>query len=59
MRRKQADLQFKEATELVAPAHLKGPPPPTRAPILENMRRNTESVKDLQQCTDIVHDHFK
>ena len=61
MRRKQADLRFKEATELGAPARLKGPPPPTRAPILEKLDTdgNTESVKDLQGRTDLVHDHFQ
>ena len=37
MRRKQADLRFKKAVEVGAPSRLQGPPPATRAPILEKI----------------------
>ena len=58
MRRKQTDLSFKTAG---APSRLQGPPPPTRAPILEKLGSDgtTERVKDLQGRTDVVHKHFK
>ena len=61
MRRKQADLRFNKAVEMGAPSRLQGPPPATRAPILEKLRSDgtTERVEDLQGRTDIVHNHFK
>ena len=37
MRRKQTDLNFKKAVEAGAPSRLQGPPPSTRAPILEKL----------------------
>ena len=39
MRRKQAILRCKEATQLGAPSRLKGQPPQTRAPILEPLMK--------------------
>ena len=61
MRRKQTDLNFKTAVEAGAPSRLQGPPPPTRAPIVEKLGPDgtTERVEDLQGRTDIVHKHFK
>ena len=40
---------------------MKGPPPQSRAPILEKVdeTRRTEKVEHLQGCTDIVHEHIK
>ena len=61
MRRKQATLRCKEATQLRAPSRLKVPPPPTRAPILERVDESgtTEKVEHLDGRTDIVHRHFR
>ena len=61
MRRKQTDRNFKKAVEKGAPSRLQGPPPPTRALILEKLRSDgtTGRVEDLQGRTDIVHHHFK
>ena len=58
MRRKQTDLNFKKAVEAGAPSRLQGPPPPTRAPILEKMGLDgtAERVEDLQGRTDIVRE---
>ena len=60
MRRNQTDLSFKKAVEAGAPSRLQGPPPPTRAPIVEKLGLDgtTERVEDLQGQTDIVHKHF-
>ena len=57
MRRTQATLRCKEATQLGA-SRLKGPPPQTRAPILERVDETvrTEKVDHLQGRTDIVHE---
>ena len=61
MRRKQATLRCKEATQLGAPSRLKGPPPQTRAPVLERVDESgrTEKVEHPDGRTDIVHSHFK
>ena len=61
MRREQADLMFKKAVVMGAPARLQGPPPPTRTPTLEKLTADgtTERVEDPQGRTDTVHDHFK
>ena len=61
MRRKQATLRCKEATQLGEPSRLKGPPPQTRAPVLERVDETgrTEKVEHLKGRTDIVHGHFK
>ena len=56
MRRKQADLHFKTATEVGAPSRLNGSPTPTRKSSAQTANR-TESGT----CGDaqIVHDHSK
>ena len=45
---------------LNAPSRLQGPPPPTRAPILEKLGADgtVERVDDLDGRTSIVHQHF-
>ena len=61
MIRKQATLRCKEATQLGAPSLLKGPPPPTIAPMLERVDESgrTEKVEHLDGRTDTVHKHCK
>ena len=61
MRRKQADLRIKIATELGGPSRLKGAPPSTRTPVLErlNTEGHTEQIENLQERTVVVHAHFK
>ena len=61
VRRKQTDLNLKKAAEAGAPSRLQGPPPPTRAPILEKLGADgtTEKAGDLDGRTSIVLQHFK
>ena len=61
MRREQADLRFKVASELGAPSRLKGRPAPTRASSLEKLDTDgkLDRIGSLQGRTDIVDDHFK
>ena len=61
MRREQADLRFKVASELGAPSRLKGRPAPTRASSLEKLDTDGKlyRIGSLQGRTDIVDDHFK
>ena len=61
MRRKQADLWSRMATELGAPSRVKGAPRPTQAPVLERLDRDghTERIEHLQERTDTVHVDFK
>ena len=61
MRRKQTDLNFEKAVEAGAPSRLQGPPPPTRAPILEKLGADGTigRVEDLDGRTSIVHQQFK
>ena len=56
MRRTQATLRCKEATQLGAPSRLKGPPPQTRAPILERVDElgRTEKVETLNSLPMMV-----
>ena len=51
MHRKQADLRFKKAVAVGAPSRLQGPPPPTRAPMLEKLVR-TAQPKGWKTCRD-------
>ena len=43
-----------------APSLLKGPPPQTRAPVLERVdeMERTEKVEHVKGRTDMVHDYF-
>ena len=52
---------FKIGTKPGASSRLKGAPPPTRAPILENLGTDgkMDRIHNLQRRTDIVHDSFK
>ena len=52
MRRTQADLRFKEATEVGTPARLKGPPPPTR-PRFWKRWTQTEERRVWKFCRDV------
>ena len=57
----QTDLNFEKGIEAGASSRLQGPPPPTRAPILEELGPDgtTDRVEDQNGRTDIVHKHFK
>ena len=61
MRRTQATLRCKEATQLGASSRLKGPPPHIMTSVLERVDETdrTEKVEHLKGRTDIVHEHFK
>ena len=61
MRRNQATPRCNETTQLGAPSRLQGPPPQTRAPVVERVNESgrKENVEYLIGRSDIVHDHFK
>ena len=59
VRRERAVFRCKEAVQIGAPSRLEGPPPRTRAPVLEKLENwGPRKNEQLQGRIEIVHRHF-